>query len=145
MHDKAYELKKRHKVKIKEHILRLELQLSRKRICKLCHDAAWNKHLLELYEKQDDKLDKFLRRLYLPEKTRAVSQEQALEIISASRFREKAKKKLRRIVKKASGCESPAAVQRETRIKKSEFIKMLGKFEELGIYPIVISSSRGRG
>ncbi|WP_243114387.1 hypothetical protein [Agathobaculum sp. Marseille-P7918] len=66
----ARQLKKRHKVKIKEHILRLELRLSRKRICKLCHDAAWNKHLLELYEKQDDKLDKFLHRLYLPEKTR---------------------------------------------------------------------------
>lgn len=35
VYDKAYELKKRHKVKIKDHILRLELRLSRKRICKL--------------------------------------------------------------------------------------------------------------
>lgn len=138
MYDKAYELKKRHKVKINAHILRLELRLSRKRICKLCHETDWDKQLLELFEKQDAQIDKFLHRLHLPENTRLVTLTQALEIINASRFREKTKKKLRRIVKKANGCESLAAVQKTTRIKKSEFITMLEKFETLGICPIPI-------
>lgn len=138
VYDKAYELKKRHKVKIKAHILRLELRLSRKRICKLCHETDWDRQLLELHEKQDAQLDKFLRRLHLPENTRLVTLTQALEIINASRFREKTKKKLRRIVKKANGCESLAAVQKETRIKKKDFTKMLGKFETLGICPISV-------
>ena len=136
VYDKAYELKKRHKVKINAHILRLELRLSRKRICKLCHETDWDKQLLELFEKQDAQIDKFLHRLHLPENTRLVTLTQALEIINASRFREKTKKKLRRIVKKANGCESLAAVQKKTRIKKSEFITMLEKFEILGICPI---------
>ncbi len=136
VYDKTYELKKRHKVKINAHILRLELRLSRKRICKLCHETEWDRQLLELHEKQDAQLDKFLRRLHLPENTRLVTLTQALEIINASRFREKTKKKLRRIVKKANGCESLAAVQKKTRIKKSEFITMLEKFETLGICPI---------
>lgn len=138
VYDKAYELKKRHKVKINAHILRLELRLSRKRICKLCHEIAWDKQLLELHKKQDAQLDKFLHRLHLPENTRLVTLTQALEIINASRFREKTKKKLRRIVKKANGCESLAAVQRETRIRKKDFTKMLGKFETLGICPISV-------
>lgn len=138
VYDKAYELKKRHKVKIKAHILRLELKLSRKRICKLCHETDWDKQILELFEKQDAQLDKFLHRLHLPENMQLVTLTQALEIINASRFREKTKKKLRRIVKKANGCESLAAVQKETRIKKKDFTKMLGKFETLGICPISV-------
>lgn len=139
VYDKAYELKKRHKVKIKEHILRLELRLSRKCICKLCHETAWDKQLLELFEKQNAQLDKFLHRLHLPDNAQIVTLTQALQIINGSHFQEKTKKKLRRIVKKANGCESLAAVQRKTRIKKSEFIKMLGKFEALGICPIVVN------
>lgn len=138
VYDKAYELKKRHKVKMKEHILQLELRLSRKCIRKICHETAWDKQLLELHEKQDAQLDKFLHRLHLPENTRLVTLTQALDIINASRFREKTKKKLRRILKKANGCESLAAVQKKTRIKKSEFITMLEKFETLGICPIPI-------
>ena len=43
------------------------------------------------------------------------------------------KPKLRRIAKKANGCVSLAAVQKDCRIKKSDFIKLLGKFEEMGI------------
>ena len=138
VYDKAYELKKRHGVKIQSHILRLELRLSRKRICKLCRETAWDKQLLELYEKQDAQINKFLHRLHLPENTQLVTREKALEIINASRFQEKTKKKLRRIAKKADGCASLAAVQRETRIKKKDFTKMLGKFEALGICPISV-------
>lgn len=138
VYDKAYELKKRHKVKIKAHILRLELRLSRKCICKLCHETDWDRQLLELHKKQDAQLDKFLHRLHLPENTQLVTLTQALEIIDDSHFREKTKKKLRRIVKKANGCESLAAVQRETRIRKKDFTKMLGKFETLGICPISV-------
>lgn len=138
VYDKAYELKKRHKVKIKAHILRLELRLSRKRIGQLCRETVWDKQLLELHEKQDAQLDQFLHRLHLPENTQLVTLAQALEIINASRFREKTKKKLRRIVKKANDCESLAVVQKKTRIKKSEFIKMLKKFETLGICPIPV-------
>lgn len=137
VYDKAYELKKRHKIKIKEHILRLELRLSRKRIRKICHETAWDKQLLELYRNQNTQLDKFLHWLHLPGNTQLITLTQALEVINASRFREKTKKKLRQIVKKANGCESLAAVQKKTRIKKSEFIKMLGKFEELKICPVV--------
>ena len=136
VYDKAYELKKRHGIKIQAHILRLELRLSRKRIVQLCRETAWDKQLLELYEKQDAQLDKFLHRLHLPESMQLVTREKALETIDASRFREKTQKKLRRIAKKADGCETLAAVQKATRIKKKEFMKMLGKFEELGICPI---------
>ena len=138
VYDKAYELKKRHGIKIRAHILRLELRLSRKRIVQLCRETAWDKQLLELYEKQDAQLDKFLHRLHLPESMQLVTRAKALETIDASRFREKTKKKLRRIAKKADGCETLAAVQKATRIQKKEFMKMLGKFEELGICPVVL-------
>ena len=46
--------------------------------------------------------------------------------INASKYREKTKRKLRRIAKKANGCVSLAAVQKDCRIKKSDFIKLLG-------------------
>ena len=56
-----------------------------------------------------------------------------LDRINASKYREKTKKKLRRIAKKANGCVSLAVVQKDCRIKKFEFIKLLGKFEEIGM------------
>ncbi len=56
-----------------------------------------------------------------------------LDCINASRYSEKTKKKLRRIAKKANGCVSLAAVQKDCRIKKSEFIKLLWKFEDMGV------------
>ena len=55
-------------------------------------------------------------------------------IISTSTFQRfplPKRKKLRRIAKKANGCVSLAAVQKDCRIRKSEFIKLLGKFEEM--------------
>lgn len=63
-----------------------------------------------------------------------VSLSELLNRINASKYREKTKKKLRRIAKKANGCVSLAAVQKDCRIKKSEFInKLLGKFEEMRV------------
>ena len=56
-----------------------------------------------------------------------------LDRIDASKYHEKTKKKMRRIAKKANGCVSLAAVQKDCRIRKSEFIKLLGKFEEMGM------------
>ena len=61
-----------------------------------------------------------------------VSLPELLDRINASKYREKTKKKLRRIAKKANGCVSLAAVQKDCRIKKSDLIKLLGKFEEMG-------------
>ena len=60
-----------------------------------------------------------------------VSLPELLDRINASKYREKTKRKLRRIVKKANGCVSLAAVRKDCRIKKSDFIKLLGKFEEV--------------
>ena len=56
-----------------------------------------------------------------------------LDRINASKYREKTKKKLRRLAKKANGCVSLSAVQKDCRIRKSDFIKLLGKFEEMGM------------
>ena len=60
-----------------------------------------------------------------------VSLSELMDRINASKYREKTKKKLRRIAKKA--CVSLAVVQKDCRIKKSEFIKLLGKFEKMGV------------
>ena len=60
-----------------------------------------------------------------------VSLPELLDRINASKYREKTKKKLRRIAKKANDCVSLAAVQKDCRIKKSDLIKLLGKFEEM--------------
>ena len=62
-----------------------------------------------------------------------ISLSKLLERINASKYRKKTKKKLCRIVKKANGCVSLATVRKECRIKKSDFIKLLGKFEEMGV------------
>ena len=56
-----------------------------------------------------------------------------LDRIDASKYHEKTKKKIRRIAKKANGCVSLAAIRKDCRIKKSDFIKLLGKFEEMGV------------
>ena len=62
-----------------------------------------------------------------------VSLSELLDRIDASKYHEKTKKKMRRIAKKANGCVSLAAVRKDCRIKKSDFIKLLGKFEEMGV------------
>ena len=67
-----------------------------------------------------------------------VTKEEALARIEQSTYRKQTKKKLRRIVKKADGCESLAAVQRESRIKKSDFMKMLDRFSKMGFSPLTL-------
>ncbi|MBS6641854.1 MAG: hypothetical protein KH295_12520, partial [Clostridiaceae bacterium] len=73
-----------------------------------------------------------------------VTKEEALARIEQSTYRKQTKKKLRRIVKKADGCESLAAVQRESRIKKSDFMKMLDRFSKMGFSPLVLPDSNGQ-
>ena len=75
---------------------------------------------------------KFLHRLHMTYFD-PVSLSELLDRIDASKYHEKTKKKMRRIAKKANGCVSLAAVRKDCRIKKSDFIKLLGKFEEMGV------------
>ena len=75
---------------------------------------------------------KFLHRLHMTYFD-PVPFSELLDRIDASKYHEKTKKKMRRIAKKANGCVSLAAVRKDCRIKKSDFIKLLGKFEEMGV------------
>ena len=132
VYDKSYELEKRHDIKIDEHILRLELRFGRSKITKLTKSKDWESQLVELGSQVENQQHKFLHRLHMMHFD-PVSLPELLDRINASKYREKTKKKLRRIAKKANGCVSLAAVQKDCRIKKSEFIKLLGKFEEMGM------------
>ena len=132
VYDKTYELEKRHGIKIDEHILRLELRLGRSRITKLTKVKDWESQLIELGSQVEKQQHKFLHRLHMTHFD-SIPLPELLDRINSSKYREKTKKKLRRIAKKANGCVSLAAVQKDCRIKKSEFIKLLGKFEEMGI------------
>ena len=71
-----------------------------------------------------------------------VSLSELLDRIDASKYHKKTKKKLRRIVKKANGCVSLAAVRKDCRIKKFDFIKLLGKFEEMGVGVLRLNCNR---
>ena len=130
VYDKSYELEKRHDIKIDEHILRLELRFGRSKITKLTKAKDWESQLIELGSQVENQQHKFLHRLHMMHFD-PISLPALLDRINASKYREKTKKKLRRIAKKANGCVSLAAVQKDCRIRKSEFIKLLGKFEEM--------------
>lgn len=130
VYDKSYELEKRHDIKIDEHILRLELRFGRSKITKLTESKDWESQLIELGSQVEKQQHKFLHRLHMTYFD-SVSLSELMDRINASKYREKTKKKLRRIAKKANGCVSLAAVQKDCRIKKFEFIKLLGKFEEM--------------
>ena len=132
VYDKSYELEKRHDIKNGEHILRLELRFERSKITKLTKSKDWESQLIELGSQVEKQQHKFLHRLHMTHFD-PVSLHELLDRINASKYREKTKKKLRRITKKANGCVSLAAVQKDCRIKKSDFIKLLGKFEEMGV------------
>ena len=131
-YDKSYELRKWHDIRIDEHILRLELRFGRSKITKLTKTKDWESQLIELGSQVEKQQHKFLHRLHMTHFD-PISLPELLARINASKYREKTKKKLRRIAKKANGCVSLAAVQKDCRIKKSEFIKLLGKFEEVGV------------
>ena len=130
VYDKSYELEKRHDIAVDEHILRLELRFGRSKITKLTKAKDWESQLIELGSQVENQQHKFLHRLHMMHFD-PVSLPELLDRINASKYREKTKKKLRRIAKKANGCVSLAAVQKDCRIKKSEFIKLLGKFEKM--------------
>ena len=132
VYDKSYELEKRHNIAISERILRLELRFGRSKITKMTKTKNWESQLVELSSQVEKQQHKFLHRLHMTHFD-PVSLPESLTRIDASKYREKTKKKLRRIAKKANGCVSLAAVQKDCRIKKSEFIKLLGKFEEVGV------------
>ena len=132
VYDKTYELEKRHNIVIDEHILRLELRFGRSKITKLTKAKDWESQLVEFASQVENQQKKFLHRLHM-KYFDPVPLPELLACIDASKYREKTKKKLRRIAKKANGCVSLAAVQKDCRIRKSEFIKLLGKFEEMGI------------
>ena len=132
VYDKSYELEKRHHIVINEHILRLELRFGRSKITKITKVKDWESQLIEFGSQVEKQQQKFLHRLHMT-CFDPVSLSELLDRINASQYREKTKKKLRRIAKKANGCVSLAAVQKDCRIRKSEFIKLLGKFEEMGV------------
>ena len=132
VYDKSYELEKRHDIKIDEHILRLELRFGRSKITKITKAKDWYGQLIELSKQVEKQQSKFLHRLHMTYFD-PVSLSELLDRIGASKYHEKTKKKMRRIAKKANGCVSLAAVRKDCRIKKSDFIKLLGKFEEMGI------------
>ena len=132
VYDKSYELEKRHNIKIDEHILRLELRFGRSKITKLTKTKDWYGQLIELSEQVEKQQSKFLHRLHMTYFD-PVPLSELLDRIDASKYHEKTKKKMRRIAKKANGCVSLAAVRKDCRIKKSDFIKLLGKFEEMGV------------
>ena len=128
----TYELEKRHHIVIDDHILRLELRFGRSKITKLTKSKDWESQLVELGSQIEKQQHKFLHRLHMMH-FEPISLPELLDCINASKYREKTKKKLRRIAKKANGCVSLAAVQKDCRIRKSDFIKLLGKFEEMGM------------
>ena len=132
VYDKSYELEKRHRIVIDEHILRLELRFGRSKITKLTKAKDWESQLIELGSQVEKQQHKFLHRLHMTYFD-PISLLELLDRIDASKYREKTKKKLRRIAKNANGCVSLAAVQKDCRIKKSDFIKLLGKFEKMGM------------
>ena len=132
VYDKTYELEKRHNIAIDDHILRLELRFGRSKITKLTRSKDWESQLIELGSQVEKQQYKFLHRLHMTHFD-PISLPELLDRINASTYREKAKKKLRRIAKTANGCVSLAAVRKDCRIKKSDFIKLLGKFEEMGV------------
>lgn len=142
VYDKTYELKARHDMKIEDNILRIELRLERKAIQKKVSSSAWDDQLLELFEKQKAIMNKFLHRLH-QDYAVLVTKEEALARIEQSAYRKQTKKKLRRIVKKADGCESLAAVRKESRIKKSDFMKMLDRFSGMGFSPLTLPDDFG--
>ena len=54
VYDKTYELKKRHNIKIDEHILRLELRFGRSKITKMTKGKDWYGQLIELSEQVEN-------------------------------------------------------------------------------------------
>ena len=108
------------------------MRFGRSKITRLTTSKDWESQLVELGSQIEKQQHKFLHRLHMTHFD-PISIPELLDCINASKYREKTKKKLRRIAKKANGCVSLAAVQKDCRIKKFDFIKLLGKFEKMGV------------
>lgn len=135
VYDKACELATRHGVDIDDKILRLELRLERKRIQQLSKNSCWEDQLKYAITHQKKLFYKFLHRLH-QDFDHSVPLEESLQTIKDAAFREKTKKKLRKLVKLADQCESLAEVQKEMRLNRKDFIRLLDRFYKLGINPI---------
>ena len=135
VYDKRYELEKRHEILIKDHILRKELRLGRNRIRQLTKAASWEDQLEELINRQDKLMDKFQHRLH-QDYGKVVTEEEAIEIIEASSFRTKTKKKMCIIMELAAKCESLIEVRTKMRMSHKHFKALLDRFQKLGISPI---------
>ena len=72
--------------------------------------------MIELGSQVEKQQHKFLHRLHMTHFD-PISLSELLDCINASKYREKTKKKLRRIAK-ANGCVSLAAVQKDCRIRE---------------------------
>lgn len=138
VYDKTYELKERHKVEIDAHILRLELCLMRKRIRQCTKSKHWEEQLLEISKKQNKLTNNFLHRLY-QDCDNFVSLEEMIQRIDESSFREKTKKKIRRLAKKMDSGESLTTARKKMRMKNKDFIVLLNKFRKLDINSIPFS------
>ena len=137
-YNKTYELKERHKVEIDAHILRLELCLMRKRIRQCTKSKHWEEQLLEISKKQNKLTNNFLHRLY-QDCDNFVSLEEMIQRIDESSFREKTKKKIRRLAKKMDSGESLTTARKKMRMKNKDFIVLLNKFRKLDINSIPFS------
>ena len=136
VYDKTYELEKRHGILIKDGILRTELRLERARIRKLTRCKDWMGQLSELLSRQDGVMGVFLHRLY-QDFEELLPLDAVLDRIGSSRFHEKTKKQMMKLVKKTSDCESLAAARKRLRMKHKELIKLLSKFRKINVNPIV--------
>ena len=132
VYDKSYELEKRHNIVIDDRILRLELRFGRSKITRLTKSKDWESQLVGLGSQIEKQQHKFLHRLHMTHFD-PISIPELLDCINASKDREKTKRKLRSFAKKAHGCVSLAAVPKDSRIKKSDLIKLLGTFEKMGM------------
>ena len=91
------------------------MRFGRSKITKLTKAKSWESQLVELGSQIEMHQHKFLHRLHMTHFD-PISLPALLDCINASGYREKIKKKLRRIAKKANGCVSLAAVQKDCRM-----------------------------
>ncbi|HIV63093.1 MAG TPA: hypothetical protein H9746_09710 [Candidatus Butyricicoccus avistercoris] len=135
VYNKTYELKKRHEVDISDNILRLELRLSPKSMPKKYKSKSWTDELFKLYADHNKLINSFICKIH-QDFERVVSYDEAIQIIDGSKYRKKTKHQLKKIIKKASTCNSLADARKKCEIRKDKFIKLLDKFSEMGICAI---------
>ena len=125
VYDKSYELEKRHNIVIDDRILRLELRFGRSKITRLTKSKDWESQLVELGSQVENQQHKFLHRLHMTHFD-PISLPALLDRINASKYREKTKRKLRRIAKKANGCVSLAASRKIAELRNLTLLNCWG-------------------